>query len=75
MKREQFEVIRGSGNVYRDLENDNPDLKQFKAILAAEIIKAMDRERLWFPIDKECLPPHRCTSSRRTAARRWWQGP
>jgi predicted XRE-type DNA-binding protein len=46
MKREQFEVIRGSGNVYRDLGKDNSDLRQFKAILATEIIKALDRERL-----------------------------
>jgi predicted XRE-type DNA-binding protein len=46
MKSEQFEVIRGSGNVYRDLGKDNPDLRQFKAILATEIIKALDRERL-----------------------------
>src|SRR3990167_7949849 len=46
MKREQFEVIRGSGNVYRDLGKDNPDLRQFKAILATEIIKALDRDGL-----------------------------
>jgi predicted XRE-type DNA-binding protein len=46
MKSEQFEVIRGSGNVYRDLGKDNPDLRQFKAILATEIIKALDRDRL-----------------------------
>lgn len=46
MKDEQFEVIRGSGNVYRDLGKDNPDLRQFKAILATEIVKALDRDRL-----------------------------
>ena len=46
MKREQFEVVRGSGNVYRDLGKDNPDLRQFKAILATEIIKALDRDGL-----------------------------
>ena len=46
MKHEQFEVIRGSGNVYRDLGQDNPDVRQFKAILATEIIKALDRDRL-----------------------------
>lgn len=46
MKHEQFEVIRGSGNVYRDLGKDNPDVRQFKAILATEIIKALDRDRL-----------------------------
>lgn len=46
MKREQLEVIRGSGNVYRDLGKDNADLRQLKAMLAAEIIKALDREHL-----------------------------
>jgi predicted XRE-type DNA-binding protein len=46
MKREPFEVIRGSGNVYRDLGKDNPDLRQLKAILATEIIKALDREQI-----------------------------
>lgn len=46
MKREQFEVIRGRGNVYRELGKDNPDLRQFKALLATEIIKALDRDRL-----------------------------
>ena len=46
MKREKLEVVRGSGNVFRDLGQKNPDAEQFKAILAAEIIKALDRERL-----------------------------
>jgi len=46
MKRERVELVRGSGNVFRDLGKDNPDLRQLKALLAAEIIKALDRERL-----------------------------
>ena len=46
MKREKLEVVRGSGNVFRDLGHEDPDVEQFKAILAAEIIKALDRERL-----------------------------
>jgi hypothetical protein len=46
MKSEKLEVVRGSGNVFRDLGRKNPDAEQFKAILAAEIIKALDRERL-----------------------------
>jgi len=46
MKREKVEVVRGSGNVFCDLGHKNPDAEQFKAILAAEIIKALDRERL-----------------------------
>ena len=45
-KREQFEAVRGSGNVYRDRGKDNPGLRQFKAILATGIIKALDRDRL-----------------------------
>jgi predicted XRE-type DNA-binding protein len=43
---EKLEVVRGSGNVFRDLGHHSADAAQFKAILAAEIIKALDRERL-----------------------------
>ena len=39
-------TVRGSGNVFRDLGNKNADVEQFKAILAAEIIKALDRDAL-----------------------------
>jgi predicted XRE-type DNA-binding protein len=46
MKSEKLDVVRGSGNVFRDLGRKNPDAEQFKAILAVEIIKALDRERL-----------------------------
>lgn len=46
MKGKKPEVMRGSGNVFRDLGHRNPDTEQFKAILAAEIIKALDGEEL-----------------------------
>ena len=46
MKEEKLELVRGSGNVFRDFECENADVEQFKAILAAEIIKALDREGL-----------------------------
>ena len=46
MKKAKLDVVRGSGNVFRDLGHKNPDAEQFKAILAAEIIKAVDREGL-----------------------------
>jgi predicted XRE-type DNA-binding protein len=46
MKREKLEVMRGSGNVFRDLGYKNADAQQFKAILAGEIIKALDRDDL-----------------------------
>ncbi len=46
MKSENLEVVKGSGNVFRDLGHKNADADLFKAILAAEIIKALDREGL-----------------------------
>ena len=46
MKSEKLEVVRGSGNVFRDLGSKNEDVEQFKGILAAEIIKTLDREHL-----------------------------
>ena len=46
MKSEKQEVVRGSGNAFRDLGHKSADVEQFKAILAAEIIKALDREGL-----------------------------
>ena len=46
MKNERLEVTRGSGNVYRDLGHANADVKQFKGLLAAEILKTLDRKQL-----------------------------
>src|SRR5438552_10368572 len=46
MNRDRLKVTRGSGNVFRDLGHENADIAQCKAILAAEIIKALDREGL-----------------------------
>src|SRR5581483_11959053 len=44
--KEKLETVRGSGNVFRDFGYENADVLQFKAILASEIIKALDRRRL-----------------------------
>ena len=46
MKSQRLAVTRGSGNVFQDLGKENADLKQFKALLAAEIIKTLDRDEL-----------------------------
>jgi predicted XRE-type DNA-binding protein len=46
MKNEPLDVTRGSGNVFRDFGHANADVEQFKALLAAEIIKALDRDKL-----------------------------
>jgi hypothetical protein len=45
-RNRQLETVRGRGNVFRDHGNANADAWQFKTILAAEIIKTLDRERL-----------------------------
>lgn len=46
MKSEKLALVRGSGNVFRDLGRENADIEQLKALLAAEIIKALDRDKL-----------------------------
>ena len=46
MKDDELELVRGSGNTFRDLGHKNADCEQVKAILAAEIIKCLDREGL-----------------------------
>ena len=37
-----FELVEGSGNVFRDLGDPDADLKQAKAILAARIVAVLD---------------------------------
>ena len=46
MKRGRPEVLRGSSNVFRDLGYKNADGAQLKALLAAQIIKELDRQDL-----------------------------
>lgn len=46
MKRQSPEVARGSGNVFRDLGWRNADAAQLKAVLAAQIIRVLDAEKL-----------------------------
>lgn len=46
MKNGPLNVVRGSGNVFRDLGHKNGDAEQLKSILAAEIIKKLNREDL-----------------------------
>ena len=46
MKKTGLAVAKGSGNVFQDLGHANADIAQFKAILAAEIIKSLDRAGL-----------------------------
>ncbi len=43
---DKYEVVHGSGNVFRDLGDPYADLKQAKAILAAQIISLLDEQNL-----------------------------
>jgi len=43
---EKSEIVRGSGNVFRDFGDPNPDLEQARAILAAKIIGVIDQRKL-----------------------------
>jgi hypothetical protein len=40
------EVVRGSGDVFRDLGLPDPDTEPMKSALAAEILKAMREQQL-----------------------------
>ncbi len=46
MNENDFELVRGSGNVFRDFDDPHADLKQAKAILAARIITVLDERNL-----------------------------
>jgi predicted XRE-type DNA-binding protein len=46
MSKDDFELVRGSGNVFRDFDHPNVELEQLRSILAARIIKALDDQKL-----------------------------
>lgn len=46
MKNEDFELERGSGNLFADFGYPNADAEQLKALLAAEIINVLNQREL-----------------------------
>jgi predicted XRE-type DNA-binding protein len=46
MSDDDFAIVEGSGNIFRDLNHPNADLEQLRAILAARIIKLLDERQL-----------------------------
>ena len=42
MSESDFELVEGSGNVFRDFDDPEADLKQAKAILAARIVATLN---------------------------------
>lgn len=58
-KKEKIELVRGSGNVFRDFGDPNADIEQLKAILAAKIIGILDDRKLSTrKAEKETGVPH-----------------
>lgn len=45
-KSTKLEIVRGSGNVFRDLGRPDAELLQLKALLAVEITRALDERHL-----------------------------
>ena len=45
-REDDFELVRGSGNVFADLGLPDPELEQLRAILAAEIGKTLAADKL-----------------------------
>jgi predicted XRE-type DNA-binding protein len=43
---DEFELVRGSGNVFRDLGEANAEVLQLKAILAGKIIEVLDEKKI-----------------------------
>jgi predicted XRE-type DNA-binding protein len=46
MTDDSTEIVRGSGNVFRDFGYPDADVRQAKALLSAQIIKVLDGEQL-----------------------------
>ena len=46
MKNDDMELVRGSGNVYGDFGYPDADVRQLKSILAAQILKILERDKL-----------------------------
>lgn len=46
MSDDDFELVRGSGNVFRDFGDANAEVLQLKAILAGKIIEVLDEQKI-----------------------------
>lgn len=46
MKAHGIDIVRGSGNAYRDFGYADADLRHLKALMAAAIVKSLDRRGL-----------------------------
>ncbi len=44
--KDDFELVHGSGNAFQDFGRPNASVEQTRAILAAEIIRTLDKRKL-----------------------------
>jgi predicted XRE-type DNA-binding protein len=44
--KDDVELVHGSGNIYRDFGMENPELRQLKALLAAQILRVLEERKL-----------------------------
>ena len=44
--KDKLDVVKGSGNVFRDFDYKNADVEQLKSKLAANIIRVLDAQKL-----------------------------
>lgn len=43
---DDMELVRGSGNIFRDFDMPNPELEHLRSTLAAQIITTLDKRKL-----------------------------
>ncbi len=46
MSDDDFDIVRGTGNVFRDLNHPDADREQLRALLAARIVGVLDDRKL-----------------------------
>jgi predicted XRE-type DNA-binding protein len=46
MSDDDFDIVRGSGNIFRDLGHPDADREQLRALLAARIVGVLDDRKL-----------------------------
>lgn len=44
--KNDFELVRGSGNAFKDFGRSNANVEQTRALLAAEIVRVLDKRKL-----------------------------
>ena len=71
MSKDDFDIIRGSGNVFRDLGHPDADREQLRTLLAARIIAVLDERKLTVRAAHEATGGFNRPSQQLMGALRW----